>query len=101
MVLDSEDPSSALLGIGNNGILVDGLDGERVQDADVDSMFGLKLGLSLQSLVKSDAGCDDQHAVRVRLGENLGFANLEKKFLQLSSKYSECPNSKHPNSELK
>ena len=32
MILNGEDATSTLLGVGNDGVLVDGLDGEWVQD---------------------------------------------------------------------
>jgi hypothetical protein len=76
VVLHGKDSSTALLGVGDDSLFVDWLDGERIHDPDVDAVVSLQLLFSLQGLVQSYAGSDHEDGIRVGLGDDLGFADL-------------------------
>lgn len=76
VILNSDDPSVTGGSVVLHGLDVQRLDGEGVHHSDVDP--GLLEGVGgLEGLVQGHPGADHQHLVRVRLAENLGFADGE------------------------
>ncbi len=76
VVFHYEDPAAALLRVLDDGLGVDGLNGERVHDTDV-SAAGGELVIGNHGLIEGDPGGDDEHLVLVGLLQDLGLANLE------------------------
>ena len=81
MILDSQDPSAALLCVLDDRLFVDGLDGEWIDDPNVDAVIGLQLLRGLHGLVQSDASSNDEDGIWVRLYDDLGFADLRNNIL--------------------
>lgn len=75
MILDDNDASTALSSVVDNGFLVDGLDGERIQHTSVHARF-LQLSSCIEGFVQSHTSADQKNGVVGGLLDNLGFANL-------------------------
>ena len=70
VILYGDDSATSLSGAVDDGLGIDGFDGEGVDDADVDPSFGQLIGC-LQGLHQGDAGTDHCHLVAVRLSDDL------------------------------
>ena len=70
MVLHSDDPAAGGLGGVDDGLCVQGLDGEGVDDTDVDAGI-LQLGVGAQSLSHGDGSRNHCHYITVTLVDNL------------------------------
>ena len=70
VILYGDDSATSLFGAVDDGLGIDGFDGEGVNDADVDPSLGQLIGC-LQGLHQGDAGTDHRHLVAVRLSDNL------------------------------
>jgi hypothetical protein len=84
VLLDGQDLPPALLGVGDERGSVDGLDGERVEDADVDALLGKLVG-GLERLLQGHAAPDDEHLVVVALADHFRLPHLSEQHKRESS----------------
>lgn len=77
MILDGDDLSAALFGVGDYELGVERFHRKRIDDSGVDVVFGAQLGGRVQRLVQRDAGADDEQLIVVGAAQHLGLADGE------------------------
>jgi hypothetical protein len=70
MVLNSQDAATSSLGIGNDSLCVNRLDGEKIYHSDWHFHLGQAIS-SLQSLGKGHTASNHSHLIIVALADNL------------------------------
>ena len=70
VILYGDDSATSLSGAVDDGLGINGFDGEGVDDADVDPSLGQFISC-LRGLHQGDAGTDHRHLITVRLSDDL------------------------------
>lgn len=77
VILDGEDLAANLRGVLQDCFVIEGLDGEGVDDAHVNARLGEDVS-RFQTLVQRDAGADEEGTVAVARAHHLGLADGQR-----------------------